>query len=153
MQKIRFKRYAEHNLRGRWVEPNELHSCCFTSTWQREEEPEIEVKFINSENDLDEICLYDSIRGVDWRKEILVYVSLGYMPSGGFAIQVRDVIKENNRLLINVALKSPSPQDFVTMALTCPFDLVKVPREEVDFSSTAKVALTTGNKELKAVLI
>lgn len=151
MEKIGFKRYAEHNLRGRWVEPNDLQSCYFASNWQREEEPEIEVKFINSENDLDEICLYDSIREVDWRTEILVYVSLGYMPSGGFAIQVRDVIKEHNRLLINVALKSPSPQDFVTMALTCPFDLVKVPREEVDY--TAKVVLTTGNKELKAVLI
>jgi hypothetical protein len=59
---------------------------------------------------------------------MLVVLASGTRPSGGFAIRVQGVATRGARLEISVLETCPAPGAMVTMELTQPVQVVRVPR-------------------------
>ena len=74
----------------------------------------------------------------DFENEAAIVAYLGAMPTGGYAISVREAQFTgvpgaasgplSGRLTITLWVTSPGPDDFVTQAFTYPVDIVRVPR-------------------------
>jgi hypothetical protein len=65
---------------------------------------------------------------VDFTRHMLVVVASGTRPSGGFAIKVQGVATRGARLEVAVLETCPAPGAMVTMELTQPVEVVRVPR-------------------------
>jgi len=72
-----------------------------------------------------------SLPGVDFGKEMVIFVALGQRFSGGFTIEIEKVETSRGRLTIFVRRKGPPPGALVTQALTAPFEIVAVPRSDL----------------------
>ena len=59
---------------------------------------------------------------------MLVVVASGTRPSGGFAIKVQGVATRGARLEVAVLETCPAPGAMVSMELTQPVEVVRVPR-------------------------
>jgi hypothetical protein len=67
---------------------------------------------------------------VDFGRHMLVAVASGTRPSGGFAIRVRSVATRGGKLEVVVLETCPAPDAMVTLELTQPVEVVRVPRLE-----------------------
>lgn len=67
---------------------------------------------------------------IDFSQEMVVIAGLGSRPSGGYGIIIDHVYQEGNQLEIVVVSRSPGPNCAVTLALTAPVDIVRLPRME-----------------------
>lgn len=65
---------------------------------------------------------------VDFSTHIALLVSMGERPSGGYAIEIRDLVYDASALTVVVREVSPGPGCFTTMALTSPALVVALPR-------------------------
>ena len=65
---------------------------------------------------------------VDFGLHMLIAVASGTRPSGGFAINVRSVATRGGNLEVAVHETCPAPGAMVTMGLTQPVEVVRVPR-------------------------
>jgi len=65
---------------------------------------------------------------VDFGRHMLIAVASGTRPSGGFAIKVRSVATRGGKLEVVVLETCPAPDAMVTMELTQPVEVVRVPR-------------------------
>jgi hypothetical protein len=65
---------------------------------------------------------------VDFARDMLIAVAAGTRPSGGFSIAVQGVVTQGSELLISVHETCPAPGAMVTMGLTQPVAVVRVPR-------------------------
>jgi len=63
---------------------------------------------------------------IDFDKEIVVGLFLGYKPTGGYDVQISRVERRNDALTIYYQEKSPPPGAMVTQALTQPFHIVRI---------------------------
>ncbi|HSD29532.1 MAG TPA: protease complex subunit PrcB family protein [Vicinamibacteria bacterium] len=64
---------------------------------------------------------------VDFGRHMLVVVASGTRPSGGFAIKVRSVATRGGKVEVVVLETCPAPDAMVTMELTQPVEVVRVP--------------------------
>ncbi len=74
------------------------------------------------------------VPAVDFENEIVVFVNMGYKSSGGYAVAINAVETTSDTCVISVKETAPGPTDNVTMAITYPFTLVKLPRQDVPIS-------------------
>jgi hypothetical protein len=65
---------------------------------------------------------------VDFSRHMLIVVASGTRRSGGHAIRVRAVAASGDRLAVTVVESCPPRGAMVTMALTQPVEVVRVPR-------------------------
>ncbi len=65
---------------------------------------------------------------VDFGRHMLIAVASGTRPSGGFAIKVRSVATRGGKLEVVVVETCPAPDAMVTMELSQPVEVVRVPR-------------------------
>jgi hypothetical protein len=65
---------------------------------------------------------------VDFGRHMLIAVASGTRPSGGFTIKVRSVATRGGKLEVAVLETCPAPVAMVTMELTQPVEVVRVPR-------------------------
>ena len=65
---------------------------------------------------------------VDFASEMVVAVSTGQKPSGGFSIRIESVAERGAELEAVVLETAPGAACVVTGALTHPFDVIRVPR-------------------------
>jgi len=65
---------------------------------------------------------------VDFTRQMLIAVALGTRPSGGFAVKVRSIATRGDRLEVSVAESCPGAGAMVTMSLTSPVEVVRLPR-------------------------
>lgn len=68
----------------------------------------------------------------DFSREHLLLVAAGRKPSGGYGVALEDSRMEGDTLEVTMALRSPSPDQMVTQALTSPCAVVAVPAEGWD---------------------
>lgn len=78
----------------------------------------------------------------DWRREALVVAYLGTAPTGGYAVRIERVLRQPETLRVDLALRSPAPGEFVTLAMTHPIDSVSVPKGELPPAALASPAAT-----------
>lgn len=67
---------------------------------------------------------------VDWAKEMVVAIFMGARPTGGYAVRVRSVVEEKEKLVVTLSERKPGPTDLVTQAFTAPFCVVAVARSD-----------------------
>ena len=72
------------------------------------------------------------IPNLDFRRQSVLGLFLETKPTGGYGIEVQDVSLEDGEVYVDVALIEPRPGAITTQALTTPWVLIRVPREEVD---------------------
>lgn len=68
---------------------------------------------------------------VDFKREMVAAVFQGQQPTGGYAVAVERIEQLEDRVVIHVTAIQPRPEDFVTMALTSPYHLVRLPRRDL----------------------
>lgn len=83
---------------------------------------------------------------IAWDREFPILVSLGERPTGGYAVRITQVMIEDNSLVIMIKRRSPRPEEFVTMALTHPYDLVVLDRAKVRSINRAELVNDQGEK-------
>lgn len=67
---------------------------------------------------------------IDFHAYSVIAVSLGEKSSGGYAVEVVGVERLGDRLILSVRTRSPAPGAAVTAALSQPYHLVRIPRQE-----------------------
>lgn len=60
-----------------------------------------------------------------------VYIELGVRPTGGYAVNVVRVYEEDKNLVLEYSEREPSPDQYVTQALTSPWVMVLLPRSDL----------------------
>ena len=65
---------------------------------------------------------------IDFEREMALAVCMGERPSGGYAIQILDVLRAEETIVVQVEETEPSPESLQTMALTQPYHVVVVKR-------------------------
>ncbi len=68
---------------------------------------------------------------LDFSTEVPLLISLGERPTGGYAVVVDKIVLEKGVLEVWISERSPRSDEFVTMAFTYPFDLVRLPKEKI----------------------
>ena len=94
-------------------------------------------KVVNSEKDwlafLEEVhapeYMVNQLKGkVDFSKNTIIVVVDSRRNTGGFSIEIVKVSNKKGKLIVNIEGKGPKPTDMVTMALTQPIHLVRIPK-------------------------
>ena len=65
---------------------------------------------------------------VDFERESLVLVALGERPTGGYAVEIREVLAGGGALHVRYVEVRPGARCFVTQAVTYPYAAVAIPR-------------------------
>ncbi len=100
--------------------------------WKQDNYPK-ESKFIIIQSDNLNL-LKREVRGINslnLKNELGIYVSLGEQPSGGYAVEIKEIRKKGDNLLVVVEAVGPASSDFVAQVITYPYDVVKLPIEEL----------------------
>lgn len=66
----------------------------------------------------------------DFAEGSLVAVHLGERRTGGYSVTVTDIHQDGKVLKVTAVESQPPPDAFVTMALTQPYHMVRIPRVE-----------------------
>jgi protease stability complex PrcB-like protein len=65
---------------------------------------------------------------VDFSKQTLLFVSLGEKRTGGYSVEIADLLKENGKVVVLAKSHAPKPGGFQIQAITAPFIIVAVPK-------------------------
>jgi hypothetical protein len=68
---------------------------------------------------------------IDFDNEMLIFMSGGLHPTGGYSLTIKGVTLYSDRLVVTYEEASPGPDDVVTMAFTYTGDLIKVSRHDL----------------------
>ncbi len=63
---------------------------------------------------------------IDFQEEMIIAVFMGDRKSGGYEIEIREIIKTEKEIVVQVEEKEPSPESLRTMALTQPYHIIVV---------------------------
>lgn len=67
---------------------------------------------------------------IDFKKNNVIFLHLGLRNTGGYAIDVEKVALDDDELIVYQKIISPLKGENVTMALTNPYCIVKIPKAE-----------------------
>lgn len=63
---------------------------------------------------------------IDFSKEIVVGVIDRMRNTGGFSIEVTEVVEKKDNLLVKITTKGPKPTDMVTTVIIQPYHIIKI---------------------------
>lgn len=63
---------------------------------------------------------------INFEKQMVLAVFMGKKNSGGYEIKISKITKTEEKILVEVIEKKPSPESFRTMALTSPYHIVVI---------------------------
>ena len=66
---------------------------------------------------------------IDFNREIVVAIFLGEKPTGGFAVEIVRVGRQNGEFVVDYKEINPASGAMVTQALTQPFHIVRIDGE------------------------
>jgi hypothetical protein len=72
------------------------------------------------------------VESIDWKKHMVVVVSGGRQPTGGYSVEVKDLEIKDGKLIVHWKLNAPAPGSFVTQVITTPTLTILVDRFEGD---------------------
>jgi hypothetical protein len=70
----------------------------------------------------------DALRDFDWSAHMLIAVSLGSRPTGGYAVEIDSVEQDGERWIVHARETRPAPGSLQTQMVTSPFDCVATRR-------------------------
>ena len=62
---------------------------------------------------------------VDFTKTMVLAVFAGMRPSGGYAVEITQIEKNDGPIVVTYRERKPGPDDITTQALTFPFHIVR----------------------------
>jgi hypothetical protein len=65
---------------------------------------------------------------VDFSREVVVVAALGQRPTGGFNILIESAAATRDGVTVSIRATAPGPGCGVTLALTQPVDIARMPR-------------------------
>ena len=85
---------------------------------------------INSEGEWSELLNRTQIRfqeqpAIDFSKSTVIAVFLGTRSTGGYTIEIKDIVETDDEVMVYVEETSPGPGENVIMAVTQPYHIVK----------------------------
>lgn len=87
------------------------------------------------QNPMFDETLQQKLQAVDFQKHVLVLLHAGQKSTGGYSISVESVKVDKGLTTVTVKETGPEPGAQVTMALSNPFAIVAVPKnEKISFS-------------------
>ncbi|MFV1951057.1 MAG: protease complex subunit PrcB family protein [Nitrospinota bacterium] len=63
---------------------------------------------------------------IDFEKDMIIAVFMGERRSGGFSIEIKNIVKTDKEVVVEVEERRPDPGSIVTMALTRPYHMLVV---------------------------
>ena len=63
---------------------------------------------------------------IDFSKDVIVVVIDEVRNTGGFSIEITEVVSKDASLLVKIHSKGPKPTDMVTMAIVQPYHIIKM---------------------------
>ncbi len=96
--------------------------------WDEPKSPEKEAAALPAE--IEEWVEYS--RGIwlaqtrEYEGSLYLLVTYGEQPTGGYRVEITDVVEEDDQLTVYVEYTEPGEDNIVTQAITYPYDLVKV---------------------------
>ncbi|MEQ9368700.1 MAG: protease complex subunit PrcB family protein [Coleofasciculus chthonoplastes F3-SA18-01] len=78
---------------------------------------------------------------VDFTENMVIGIGLGNQPSGGYSIEIKDIVMEDGKLVINAVEQQPGQNCLTTMAITQPYHLVTVEKSDlpVEFNRQTEI--------------
>jgi len=102
-------------------------------SWQQNKYPEdAQFILITKDNLFNLQAELRGIKGLSFKNQLGIYVSLGEQATGGYGIKVKQIRKQDDKLVVVVKAVAPADTAIVTQVITHPYDIVKVPLTEVD---------------------
>jgi hypothetical protein len=78
------------------------------------------------------------VPAVDFGREMIVFVSMGSRPTGGYAVTIERITRAPNALVVSAVYRSPGPRCGVGQAVSAPVDVVLVPRMDLPLRFVAR---------------
>ena len=78
---------------------------------------------MNSNEELKELQL--EVPEIDFSKSTVIAVFMGEFNTGGYAVEITEIIEKENKIIIKVIKTFPEPGQPVTQALSQPYHIVK----------------------------
>ena len=72
-----------------------------------------------------------SLPEIDFTENMVIGVGLGNKPSGGYSVEIKDIIIKDDKLVINAVEQQPGQNCGTTMAITQPYHLVTVEQSDL----------------------
>jgi len=72
-----------------------------------------------------------TVPDVDFSTKMVLAVVMGERTSGGYSIDIKEILVKGGALTVVVKSRSPAPGEIVTLALTNPYDIVSIDRTEL----------------------
>ena len=70
------------------------------------------------------------VNAIDWKTQMVVVISGGSQPTGGYSVDVKSLEVKDGKLTVNWKLNRPGPETIVTQAFTMPSLAILVDRFE-----------------------
>lgn len=81
---------------------------------------------------------------IDFKKALLLFISLGEKPSAGYRVRVDEVTRDDETLRVKIKTEAPPPDQFQAAVMTQPYILIKIKKEP----GIEKVALVDDKDKL-----
>ncbi|MDD2665590.1 MAG: protease complex subunit PrcB family protein [Methanocellales archaeon] len=78
------------------------------------------------------VSLTPPLPNVNFEDEMVIAVFQGSHPTGGYAIEITQIVEKESSIEVFVKETSPSPDSVVTQAFTQPYHIVKTKRVDKD---------------------
>lgn len=78
---------------------------------------------------------------VDWTKNMVIGIGLGSKPSGGYSVEIKTIVIEDGKLVINALEQQPGRNCGTTMAITQPYYLVVVEQSDLPVQFNRKTEI------------
>jgi hypothetical protein len=72
-------------------------------------------------------------KGVDFSKEMVVGVFLGEKQTGGYSVEITDVLIQKDYIEFLIKINEPDSGEIVTEAITSPYHIIKLKRFDMEF--------------------
>ena len=69
---------------------------------------------------------------VDFDRYVVIAVHRGLCRTGGYGIRIEEVRRIGRTVLVKFHLRDPAPDEFVSLVMTYPSDMVYISRDELD---------------------
>jgi hypothetical protein len=69
---------------------------------------------------------------IDWKKQMVIVISAGQKPTGGYSVEVKSLEVKDGKLVVNWKLNSPAPGSIVAQVITHPGLTILVDRFDGD---------------------
>ncbi len=78
---------------------------------------------------------------VDFRERIVVAVFMGFRPTGGHEVDIREIEERDGKLYVHAIFRSPDDNCMVTQQITYPYQIVSIPQTNLPVEVITEVEI------------